>query len=186
MLEVLKQTLRDAPVVKFGDYDYFVYPISDGIPTVSPRLLQDITDGMASIANLDCDKIVTPEAMGIHLATALSLKTGIPFTIIRKKKYNLEGEVAFEQETGYSSGKMYINGVESGDRVVLVDDILSTGGTIRGILKALDNLGVEVVDVVIAIDKGQSRKAIEEEFGIKIKCLVSVEIADGKVVIKDP
>ena len=99
MLEVLKRTLMNAPVVKFGEYEYFVYPISDGIPTVSPELLNDITDGLLKIGNLDCDKIVTPEAMGIHLATALSMKTGKPFTIIRKKKYDIPGEVEFDQET---------------------------------------------------------------------------------------
>lgn len=185
MLDVLKETLRNAPVVKFGEYEYFVYPISDGIPTVSPELLIDITDGLIKIGNMDCDKIVTPEAMGIHLATALSIKTGIPFTIIRKKKYGIDGEVEFDQETGYSSGKMYINGLERGDRIVFVDDIISKGGTLRGILKALDSMGVEVVDVLIAIDKGQGRKRVEEEFGIKIKCLVSVDVVDGKVVVRD-
>jgi adenine phosphoribosyltransferase len=170
--------------VKFDKYDYFVYPITDGIPTISPGLLSEIADGMARIANLDCDKFVTVEAMGIHITTALSLKTGIPFTIIRKKRYGLDDEIEFDQRTGYHTRKMYINGLERGDRVVIVDDVLSTGGTLRATLKALKDIGVEVVDILIAINKGEAKAPIEKEFGVKIKCLVRVDVVDGKVVIK--
>lgn len=185
MLEILKETLLKAPVVKFNNYHYVVFPITDGIPMIHPELMEEITDYIVSIANLDCDKIVTAEAMGIHLATALSLKTRLPFTIVRKKKYGLEGEVEFEQRTGYHSKKMYINGLSRGDRVVFVDDIISTGGTLRGILGTLKNMGVEVKDVLIVIDKGKERKKIEEEFGIKIKCLIGVDMVDGKAVIRE-
>jgi len=80
---------------------------------------------------------------------------------------------------------MYINGLSRGDRVVFVDDIISTGGTLRGILKTLKNMGVEVMDVLIVIDKGKERKNIEEEFGIKIKCLIGVDMVDGKAVIRE-
>ena len=46
------------------------------------------------------------EAMGIHLATALSLETGIPFVVVRKRQYGLPGEVAVHQTTGYSQGEL--------------------------------------------------------------------------------
>jgi adenine phosphoribosyltransferase len=58
------------------------------------------------------DKIVTMEAMGIPLATALSLKLKIPFVIIRKRTYGLPGEIDVEQITGYSKSKLYINGLK--------------------------------------------------------------------------
>jgi len=67
MLEILKETLLKAPVVKFNNYHYVVFPITDGIPMIHPELMEEITDYIVSIANLDCDKIVTAEAMGIHL-----------------------------------------------------------------------------------------------------------------------
>ena len=48
--------------------------------------------------------------MGIHLATALSLATDIPFVIIRKRQYGLAGEKEIRsQKTGYGSSKLYIN-----------------------------------------------------------------------------
>ena len=185
MLERLKQSLENAPIVKFQDYNYFIFSIADGIPTIEPELFKEVIDAMANKIQGQYDKIVTVEAMGIHLGAGLSLKTGKPFTIIRKRKYNLPDETEFLQETGYSSRKMYINGLKKGDRIVLLDDLMSTGGTMRGILKALNQMEVEVVDIIIVIDKGSGRRNIENEFNIKIKALVSIEIQDGKVIIKE-
>ena len=183
MLERLKHSLENAPVVKFPDYDYFVFSIADGIPTIETDLFTEVIDAMTSMIQGQYDKIVTAEAMGIHLAAGLSLRTGKPFTIIRKRKYGLPDETEFDQITGYSSRKMYINGLKKGDRVVLVDDLISTGGTLIGILGALNKIGVEVVDAIIVIDKGTGRAKVEEKFGIKIKTLVSIQIKDGKVVL---
>ena len=183
MLERLRESLENAPVVKFQDYEYFVFSIADGIPTIKPEIYEEVIDEMAKKIEGQYDKIVTAEAMGIHLAAGLSLKTRKPFTIIRKRKYGLPDEKEFDQETGYSSRKMYINGLKKGDRVVLVDDLISTGGTIIGILRALGQMGVEVVDVIIVIDKGTGRQKVEEKFGIKIKTLVGIEIKDGQVKV---
>lgn len=184
MLELLKASLENARVVKLQDYDYFVFPIADGIPSVDARLLAEVTDAIHSRIEGDYDKIVTAEAMGIHLAAGLTLKTGKPFTVIRKRKYGLPGEAEFEQVTGYSSRKMYINGLNKGDRVVIIDDLISTGGTLVGILRALKKIGVTVVDVVIVIDKGTGCHKVEEEFGLRVKTLVGIDIVDGKVRVR--
>ena len=130
MLENLKKSLINAPIVKRGEYHYFIHPISDGIPSIEPILLEEITDHIQNKANIDVDKILTIESMGIPIATALSLKTGIPFTIIRKREYKLKNEVVLSQSTGYSKDTLYINGINKGDRILIVDDVLSTGGTL--------------------------------------------------------
>ena len=183
MLEKLKHSLENAPVVKFQDYDYFVFSIADGTPSIETDLFNEVIDAMVSRIEGQYDKIVTVEAMGIHLAAGLSLRTGKPFTIIRKRKYGLPDELEFDQVTGYSSRKMYINGLKKGDRIVLIDDLISTGGTLIGILRALEQIGVVVVDVLIIIDKGAGRKIVEEKFNIKVKTLVRIEIVDGKVTL---
>lgn len=114
-------------MVKKGDYDYFVHPVTDGVPLVHPEILEEVAEGIAKFGNMNVDKIVCVEAMGIHIATALSLKTGKPFVVVRKRSYGLEGEVAVHQVTGYSEGELYINGLKKGDKIILVDDVVSTG-----------------------------------------------------------
>ena len=83
MLERLKKSLLEAPIYKRGDYNYFIHPITDGVPEVRPDLIREVVTHIIRTANLDVDKIVTIEAMGIHIGTGLSLFTDIPLVIIR-------------------------------------------------------------------------------------------------------
>ena len=178
MLEELKRSLDVAPVVKKGDYNYVIHPITDGIPYIDPSMLNEIVDVIVDTIIPELppfDLIVTAEAMGIPLATALSLRTGKPFNIIRKREYGLEGEVEVSQQTGYSTAKLYINGLKKGDSILFVDDILSTGGTLRSTLKALiDEIGVVIAGIIIVVEKGDGgvRRGLEQDFGVKIHSLI--------------
>jgi len=130
------------------------------------------------------DKIVTMEAMGIPLATILSVNMNIPFTIIRKRKYSFPDEVSVEQTTGYSSSKLHINGLRKGDKIVIVDDILSTGGTLRAVLTALKKMGVVIKSVFIAVNKGNVAKEIMDEFNVRVTTLVNIDVTEDRVAIK--
>ena len=184
-LEQFKKSLQKAPVIKKGDYSYIVHPITDGIPELKPELLREVTSEMKKHIEKcgPIDKIVTIETMGIPLATALSLDMNIPFTIIRKRKYGLPGEVCVEQKTGYSKSKLYINGLKKGDNVVIVDDIISTGGTLRSVLSGLRDVGVNVKGVIVAVDKGDCAEEICKEFDVQIISSVEVDIINGKIHI---
>lgn len=184
MLEKLKKSLLEAPIIKKGEYNYFVHPITDGIPLVEAGLMEEVAEAISKIADLDVDKIVCVEAMGIHIATALSLKTKIPFVVVRKRFYGLEGEVSVHQATGYSTGELYINGVSEGERVILVDDVVSTGGTMAAVLNALKGMGVVVVDVIAVIEKGEGKGIVERKTGFNVKTLLKVNVENAKVIIE--
>ena len=183
-MDRLKQSLLDAPIIEKEGYQYFVHPISDGVPMLEPGLLREIVIGIIRKAELeDVDKIVTPAAMGIHISTAVSLMTDIPLVVIRKRKYGLAGEVALAQETGYSENEMFINDVDAGDRVLVLDDVLSTGGTLRAIAEALDSIGADIVDIVAVIKKAGSNELDDTDYDVKT--LINVDVVDGEVVILD-
>ena len=185
-LDILKKSLLEAPIVKKGDYSYVIHPITDGVPQIKPDLLNEIIEEMHKRI-LKCgsfDKIVTMEAMGIPLASALSLKMKIPFVIIRKRSYGLPREINVEQTTGYSKSKLYINGLEKDDRIVIVDDVLSTGGTLSAIISTLKKLDVIIKGIYIVVDKGNVAKQITDKFKIAIDIIVNIDVVDDKVVIK--
>jgi len=184
MLEKLKISLIKAPVIKKGEYNYFVHPITDGIPLVEPSILEEAAEGISRFGNMEVDKIVCVEAMGIHIATALSKKTRIPFVVVRKRVYGLDGEVPVHQITGYSQGELYINGLHKGDRIILIDDVVSTGGTMIAVLNALKQMDVEIVDVMVVIEKGNGKDIVKRETGFTVKSLVKVNILEGRVVIE--
>jgi adenine phosphoribosyltransferase len=182
-MDLLAQSLREAPIIEKGDYEYFVHPISDGVPMLDPKLLREIAVGIIRKADLDgVDKIVTPAAMGIHISTAVSLMTDIPLVVIRKRQYGLDGEVSLAQVTGYSENEMYMNDVYEGDRVVLLDDVLSTGGTLKAITQALSDTGADVADIVAVIKKAGGENEVADH---GVKTLINVEVVDGEVVITD-
>ena len=83
MLEKLKKSLLEAPVFKRGEYNYFIHPITDGVPEVRPELIREVTGHIVRIADLEVDKIVTVEAMGIPIGIGLSIICDIPLVIIR-------------------------------------------------------------------------------------------------------
>ena len=180
----LEASLLDAPIIEKEGYHYFVHPISDGVPMLEPELLREIVIKIIRKADVDVDKIVTPAAMGIHISTAVSLMTDIPLVVVRKRQYGLEGEVALSQVTGYSENEMYVNDVDAGDRVLLLDDVLSTGGTLRGITGALEEIGAEIVDVVAVIKKVGGGNELEDT-NYDVKTLINVDVEDGEVVIVD-
>ncbi len=179
MLDRLVESLETCPMVKRGEYNYFIHPITDGVPIVDPALLRDVAAAMIRVMDLNnVDKIVVVEAMGIHIGSVLSTMTDIPMTVMRKRVYNLPHEVPVHQTTGYSKGELYLNGVYKGDRVVIIDDVISTGGTMRALLKALGIAGAEVVDVCIAIQRGDA------DIGRPYKSLVKIEVDDRVHVVK--
>ena len=180
MLKKLVSSLESCPMVQRGEYHYFIHPVSDGVPLVEPALLREIAVEMVRVLDLKgVDKIVVAEAMGIHIGVALSLITDIPLCIVRKRHYDLPGEVALHQSTGYSKGELYLNGVENGDRIVIVDDVLSTGGTMRALLEGLAIAGAEVQDVLVVIKRGEC------DIGRPYKALAEIEVDESGVHVKD-
>lgn len=182
-LEILKASLKNSPVVKREDYDYMIHPLTDGIPFIDPALLREVSDAMAQMGNFDCDYIVTVEALGIPLATSLSLRVDKPFNIIRKRMYGLPGEVNLSQVTGYSKSTLFINGLKAGDKVVIVDDVVSTGGTLWALVEALKRMQVKISDILVVIEKTDKKAEIERKIGQQIKTLAKVQVVDGKVLV---
>lgn len=185
-LERLRQTLVGSPIVKRGEYNYVVHPATDGIPRMEQDALTEIIDELVRIGKFDqCDVIVTVEAIGIQYVAPLTLRTGKPFNIVRKRRYGLPGESNLKQTTGYSKSDLYVNGISIGDRVIIVDDVISTGGTMRALIQGLRQIGAEIVDVLIVVEKGDGKECLEKEMGIEIKTLVKIEVTEREVKFLD-
>ncbi|WIV66407.1 hypoxanthine/guanine phosphoribosyltransferase [Natrialbaceae archaeon AArc-T1-2] len=181
-LRPLARSLREAPVVDRDGYEYFVHGVTDGVPPIEPDVLRAVADGIRERVDMDAiDTIVAPEAMGIHHATALSLATDTPFVVVRKRSYGFEDEVAVHQETSYGESELHLNGVEAGDRVLLVDDVFSSGGTIRAVYAALEEADAELVDVVVVLRRTDTDPP---ELPVTVTSLLEVRIEEGAVVVE--
>ena len=100
--------------------------------------------------------------------------------IIRKRKYGLPNEIEISQVTGYSRSQLFLNGINRGDRVIVVDDVISTGGTLLAILESLKLAGAEVKDVVIVVERGEGAERLRAK-GYDLKTMVRVMVENGRM-----
>ena len=184
-LSVLQDSLRGSPIIWKGDYPYFIHPISDGIPRMDADVLRATRALIVEMVDWSkIDLIVSVEAMGLPLLAAVGEAAGKPTVVIRKREYGMEGEVRVDVSTGYSQSTTFINDISAGERILIVDDVISTGGTLEPILATLEEMGVILQDIVIAIEKGEGRERLaKEKPGWPIRTLARIDIIDGKVEI---
>jgi adenine phosphoribosyltransferase len=102
------------------------------------------------------DIIAGIESRGFLFATPLALKMGLPMMMIRKAG-KLPGEVVtyeYDLEYGTDAIQIQSDAIEAGQKVVIIDDLLATGGTLEASIKICQKVGGEVVGcgVVIELD----------------------------------
>ena len=111
-------------------------------------------------------------------AAAVALELGLPLVLVRKKgKLPFDTlEESYELEYGSATVEIHTDAVKEGDRVVLVDDLIATGGTATGAIRLLQQMGADVVAACFVIDLpdlGGAKKI--EALGVPVRSLVAFE-----------
>lgn len=106
------------------------------------------------IKNKDVDVVVGPEARGFIFGAPLAYKLGAAFVPVRKKgKLPCETvEVEYDLEYGKDSLEIHRDAIKPGQKVVIVDDLLATGGTIEAVAKLIEKSGAELVGMEFVIE----------------------------------
>ncbi|MBE5913276.1 MAG: adenine phosphoribosyltransferase [Pseudobutyrivibrio ruminis] len=117
------------------------------------------------IENVDFDVIAGAESRGFIFGAPLAYALGKPFVLIRKKgKLPCETiEKTYDLEYGTATIEMHKDAVKPGQKVVIVDDLIATGGTIEAAAQLVEELGGEVVKIVFLMElaglKGREKLA---------------------------
>lgn len=124
------------------------------------------------------DQIAGIEARGFILGGAIAHQLTAGFVPIRKKG-KLPGEkvsVAYSLEYGVDEMEMHRDAVKPGDKVLLVDDLIATGGTAEAAVKLLKEMGADVIAACFVIDLPDlgGRKRIEA-LGVPVRTLIEFE-----------
>src|SRR5438132_5187844 len=124
-----------------------------------PDLLRTIADGMAPFAG-DSDRIAGVELGAVPIAAAVSLASGKPYVIVRKAAKEHGTRHDFEGE------------LNRGDLVLFVEDVVTTGGTLRGAIDRLREHGAVVEDCVCVVDREEGGAILLAEIGVRLHALL--------------
>jgi adenine phosphoribosyltransferase len=124
------------------------------------------------------DKVAGIEARGFILGGAVAHQVSAGFIPIRKKGKlpHKRVSIAYSLEYGLDEMEMHEDAVVKGDRVILVDDLIATGGTAEGAVKLLRQMGAEVVAACFVIDLpdlGGADKIVA--LGVPVRTLIAFE-----------
>lgn len=123
--------------------------------TQDPKGLKIAIDSMLDkIKDIDFDVIVGLEARGFIFGMPLAYLLGKSFVLVRKKgKLPCETiSESYDLEYGKAEIEMHIDSIKPGQKVILVDDLIATGGTIEAAIKLVEKLGGEVVDNLFLVE----------------------------------
>ncbi len=129
-------------------------------------------------AGAKIDKVAGVEARGFILGGAIAHQLSAGFVPIRKKGKlpHATVRVAYSLEYGIDEMEMHTDAVARGERVILVDDLIATGGTAEGAVKLLTQMGAEVVAACFVIDLPELGGAEKlRKLGVPVRTLVAFD-----------
>lgn len=149
----LREYIRDIP-----DYPKEGITFFDITPILkSYECMNYVIDQMAkTFADSGATKIVAADARGFLFGTPLALKLGIGFVPVRKpgKLPYKTVEASYELEYGADTLCMHVDAIEKGEKILIIDDLLATGGTCGAMIDLVQGQGGEVVGIGFAIELG--------------------------------
>lgn len=113
------------------------------------------------------NKIVGVEARGFILGAALAYKLGCGITLVRKpgKLPHKTIKKTYELEYGTDTLEIHADALHAGDRVLIADDLLATGGTVAAVVDLVESLGAELVECAFLaeLDFLEGRKRLPQD-----------------------
>lgn len=123
-------------------------------------------DSLANmVKDVDFDVVIGAESRGFVFGAPLAYNCHKPFVLVRKKGKLPRETVgtSYDLEYGSASIEMHKDSIKPGQKVVIVDDLIATGGTIEAAAKLVEELGGEVVKIIFIMElaglKGRERLA---------------------------
>jgi len=127
-----------------------------------PALLRRLGRHLARLVPAETQRLAAPELGAVLLGGAVSMETGLPLVLIRK------------EPKGYGTSKQIEGRFEPGERVTVIEDVVTTGGDSLRSAQVLRDAGVEVIHLVVVLDRGEGGEENIREAGIPYSPLFRV------------
>jgi orotate phosphoribosyltransferase len=108
-----------------------------------PALLRRLGRQLAALVPPETQRLAAPELGAVLLGGAVSMETGLPLVLVRK------------EPKGYGTSKQIEGILEPGERITVIEDVVTTGGDSLRSAKVLRDAGVDVIHLVVVLDRGE-------------------------------
>ncbi len=117
-------------------------------------LKMSIDQMVDQLKNIDFDLVAGSESRGFVFGTPVAYALGKGFVLVRKKGKLPRETISQEYDLEYGTAtlEMHKDAVKPGDRVVIVDDLIATGGTTEAMIKMIERLGGKVVKICFVME----------------------------------
>ena len=187
---VIRRYTEQCPVIQFfassgKEYQYSVLPFDS---RMTAEFMDAMTEGMLHMLRTELQNatvVLLPEAKAFPLVL-VAKEAGLDAAFIRKRDYKDLNLFVAHQEKAYAGATdMYCtkNALDRGDKPIIVDDMISSGGTQIAIIHALQQQGFPIAGIGSAYERGDGIENIKRETGYEAKALARIEIEHGKTII---
>jgi orotate phosphoribosyltransferase len=128
-----------------------------------PALLKRLGKHLASLVPADTQRLAAPELGAVLLGGAVSMETGLPLVLVRK------------EPKGYGTSKQIEGRFQAGDRVTVIEDVVTTGGDSLRSAQVLRDAGVDVIHLVVVLDRGEGGEENIRQAGIPYSPLFRIQ-----------
>ena len=136
------------------------YYIDKYLLTTQPNLLRRIAAELALLLPEGVQRLAGPVLGAVPLVTAVSLQTGVPSVIVRVDK-----------PKEYGTARRFEGTLHAGERVVLVEDVVTTGGAALAALDVLREAGADVLGAVVVVDREEGGREAFAAAGVPLQAL---------------
>lgn len=171
----LAKDMLEAPIIPVGDYQFRAYSFGERGTTINPALMKEVRNGLISAIdelNLSYSSLVSIHTTGALWASLVAVELEVPLHLFTQYPSNIIGQRKLIQTTGYYSREIYSPDMSQIDNCVIVDDVLSTGGTLETIVGGLREDGSNPLAAVCVTDKGGKAESLSGKLGLPIRCLM--------------
>ncbi len=164
--EELIAALKNCGAVKFGDFTlasgkkskYYIDIKKASTDPVTLRIIAEQAAG--KIRDIDLDIVGGVALGGVPIATAVSLETGLPLLLVRKDVKD------------YGTGGRFVGDLTDGARVVLMEDVTTSGGSVLDGISAVRDAGGVVDTVITVVDREENARERLDSVGVALIPLV--------------
>ncbi|WP_245852844.1 phosphoribosyltransferase family protein [Natrinema ejinorense] len=180
---------EDAGVTHSGEHATTVNQLTDQLPALQPRTLEAAKTLLSREGAFDVDKLAVEEDKGLPFGVLIAREYSLPLAVARWYTYDLNADrqSAVDIDSEYFSGNLYLNGIEPGDSVTIVDDTISTGGTMIAMIEAVEKAGATVEEAHCIVEKTRKNGVdrVAEETGVDVTTSIAIEIEGDNVNVVD-